>query len=52
MQVTEPSQKAVPDNTQHTQATDFHASGRIQTRNLKNKAAADPRPNITLFQTR
>jgi len=45
--VTDPSQKAVPDNTQHSQATGLHAHGWVRTRNLSNREAADPRPNIT-----
>jgi hypothetical protein len=30
-------------NTQHSQETDIHAPGGIQTRNLSKRSAADPR---------
>jgi len=36
-----PSQRLLPDNTQHSQATVIHASGGIRTRNLSKPAAAD-----------
>jgi hypothetical protein len=35
-----PSQRPVPDNTQHSQETDIHAPGGIRTRNPRNR----PRP--------
>ena len=37
------SQKPLPDNTQHSQETDVHASGWIRTRSPIKRAAADPR---------
>jgi len=36
-------QKLLPDNTQHSQQTDIHASGGIRTHNPNKRAAADPR---------
>ena len=38
-----PSQRTVPDITQHSQRTDIYASGRIRTGNPSNWAAADAR---------
>ena len=38
-----PSQRPLHDNTQHSQQTDIHALGGIQTRNPKKRAAADSR---------
>ena len=38
-----PSQKSLPDNTQHLQQTDTHDLGRIQTRNLSKLLATGPR---------
>ena len=40
-----PTQKPLPDNTQHSQKTDIHASvvGGIRTRNSGKRAAANPR---------
>ena len=38
-----PSQRPLPDNTQHSQERDIHAHGGIRTRNPRNWAAADPR---------
>ena len=32
----------LPDNTQHSQQTDIHATGRIRTRNPSKRAAAEP----------
>jgi len=32
----------IPDNTQHSQETDIHASGKIRTHNPSKRAAADP----------
>ena len=37
-----PSQRSLPDNTQHSQETNIHVSGGIRTRNLRKRAAADP----------
>ena len=41
---TSPSQKPLPDNTQHSQQTDIHALGGIRTHDLSRWAAADRRP--------
>jgi hypothetical protein len=41
--VTSPSQRPLPDNTQHSQETDIHALGGIRTRNPSKRGAADPR---------
>ena len=41
--VTSPTQRPVPNNTQHSQQTDIHAPGGIQTRNPSKRAAANPR---------
>jgi len=41
--VTSPRQRPLPDNTQHSQKTDIHFPGGIQTRNPSKRAAADPR---------
>ena len=38
-----PTQRPLPDNTQHSQQTDVHVSGGIRTRNSSTRAAADPR---------
>ena len=38
-----PTQRPLPDNTQHSQQTDIHAPGGIQTHNLSDRAAADLR---------
>jgi len=38
-----PSQRPVPDNTQHPQQTDIPAPGGIRTHNTSKRAAADPR---------
>jgi hypothetical protein len=38
-----PSQKTVPDNTQHSQQTDIHVSGGIWTRSPNQRAATDRR---------
>ena len=38
-----PSQKPLPDNTQHSNQTDIHAPDGIQTRNRSKRAAEDPR---------
>jgi len=35
------SQRPLPDNTQQSQQTNFHASGGIRTYNLSRRAAAD-----------
>jgi hypothetical protein len=39
----DPSQGPLPDNTQHSQETDIHGPGRIQTNKCSNRAAADHR---------
>jgi hypothetical protein len=36
-----PSQRPLPDNTQHSQQTNLHAPGGIRTHNLSRRAAAD-----------
>ena len=41
--VISPSQRPVPDNTQHSQQTNIHALGGIRTHNLSRRAAADLR---------
>jgi hypothetical protein len=41
--VINPTQRPLPDTTQHSQDTDIHASGGIRTRNLSKRGAADPR---------
>jgi hypothetical protein len=41
--VTSPSQRPLPDNTQHSQQTDIHAAGGIQAHNPSKRAAADQR---------
>ena len=41
--VISPSQRPLPDNTQHSQQTNIHALGGIRTHNLRRRAAADPR---------
>jgi hypothetical protein len=55
-----PSQRPVPDNTQHSQETDIYALGEIRTHNPSKRAAADPhfkrrghrnRPMLTLRVT-
>ena len=38
-----PSQRPLPDRTQHSQQTDINASGGIRTHNLSRRAAADLR---------
>jgi hypothetical protein len=38
-----PSQRPVPDNTQHSQVADFHASSGIRIRTPSNEEAIDPR---------
>ena len=38
-----PLQSSLPDNTQHSQQTDIHASGGIRTRNSSKRAGAAPR---------
>jgi len=38
-----PSQRTLPDNTQHSQETDIHAPGKIRTRNSSKWATANPR---------
>ena len=37
------SQRPLPDNTQHSQQTDIHATGGIETHDLSRRAAADLR---------
>jgi hypothetical protein len=41
--VTSPSQRPLPDNTQHSQQTDLHALDGIRTHNPSKREAADPR---------
>ena len=41
--VTSPTQRPLPDNTQHSKQTDIHASGRIRTLNPNNRTAEEPR---------
>jgi len=38
-----PSQRPLPDNTQHSQQTNIHAPGGIRTNNLNRRAAKDLR---------
>jgi len=38
-----PTQRLLPDNTQHTQETNIHAPGGIRTHSPSKRAAADPR---------
>jgi len=38
-----PSQRPLPDNTQHSQQTDIHAPGGIRTHNLSRRASAERR---------
>jgi hypothetical protein len=42
-QVISPSQRPLPDNTQHSPHTNFHAPVVIRTQNLSRRAPADPR---------
>jgi len=37
-----PSQRPLPDNTQHSQQINIHDPGRIRTHNLSKRAAARP----------
>jgi hypothetical protein len=39
----QPHKRPLPDNTQHSQETDIHASCGIRTRNLSKRAIANPR---------
>ena len=41
--VLRPTQIPLPDHTRHSQYTEIHAPGGIQTRNPSKRAAADPR---------
>ena len=41
--VISPSQRSLPDNTQHSKQTDIHVRGGIRTLNLGRRAAADVR---------
>jgi hypothetical protein len=41
--VISPTQRPLPDSTQHSQETDMHAHGGIGTRNPRKQSAADPR---------
>lgn len=41
--VTAPSQRPVPDETEHSQSTDTHATGGIRSRNPSKREAEDPR---------
>jgi hypothetical protein len=38
-----PSQRHLPDTTQHSQATNIHAASGIRTRNLIKRDSAEPR---------
>jgi len=38
-----PSQRPLPENTQHSQQTDIHAPSGIRNKNPSKRAAADPR---------
>jgi len=40
--VISPTQRPLPDNTQHSQETDIQASGGIRTHTHRKRAAADP----------
>jgi hypothetical protein len=40
---TSPSQRPLPDSTQHSRETDIHVHGGIRTRNPSKRTAADPR---------
>ena len=42
-QVTSPTQRILPYNTQHARETDIHAPARIRNRNISKRAATDPR---------
>jgi hypothetical protein len=44
--VISPSQRPLPDNTQHSQRTDIHGPGGIRTRNPSKRAATDPRRRL------
>jgi hypothetical protein len=41
--VISPTQRPLPDNTQHLKETDIHVPGGIRTRNPNKRAAVDPR---------
>ena len=43
-----PVAELLPDNTQHSRWTEFHAPGRIQNGNPSKRAAVDPRPRLYL----
>ena len=47
-----PSQRPLPDDTQHSQETDLYATGRILNRNRGKRAAADPRLRLRGIQDR
>jgi hypothetical protein len=40
----QPDEETLPDDTQHLQETDIHASEGIRTRNTSKRATVDPRP--------
>jgi hypothetical protein len=40
--MTSPTQRPLPDNTQHSQETDIHAPGGIRTHNPSKRTAEDP----------
>jgi len=44
--VINPSQRPLPDNTQHSQQTNIHAAGGIRTHNLSGRTAVDLRLEI------
>jgi hypothetical protein len=41
--VISPTQRPLPDNTQHSQQTTIHATGGIRTHNTSKRAVVDPR---------
>ena len=46
-----PTQRTLPGNTQHSQQTDFHASGKIRTRIPSRRAAAHPPGSTFIART-
>jgi hypothetical protein len=42
--MTSPTERPLPDNTQHSQQTDFHVTAGIRIRNLSKWSTAEPRP--------
>ena len=43
-----PSQRPLPDNTEHSQETDIHVPCGIRTRYANKRSATDPRKNIMI----